>query len=81
MKRLALTLMVAAAALLSGPLASAGVAQAYPPGQVPTIRVNVSSVRTSEPFTVTIDGSHPMSLASIHSRMVRTGDRPTRRLP
>ena len=55
MKRLVLTLLLSAAALLAGStLAPAGVVNAYPTGQSPVIRINVSSVRSSEPFTVTI---------------------------
>ena len=60
MKRIILSLIFAAAALLVGSsVAPAGVVHAYPPGQAPVIRVNVSSVRSDQPFTVTISGCIP----------------------
>jgi hypothetical protein len=60
MKRIILALIFAATALLVGSsVAPAGVAHAYPPGQAPVIRINVSSVRSSDPFTVTISPCIP----------------------
>jgi hypothetical protein len=60
MKRVVLPLILAAATLLGlSALAPSGIVSAYPPGQNPTIRVNVSSVRSSEPFTVTISPCVP----------------------
>jgi LPXTG-motif cell wall-anchored protein len=56
MKRLVLTLILAATALVGASVvAPAGTASAqYPPGSSSVIRINVSSVRSTEPFTVTI---------------------------
>jgi LPXTG-motif cell wall-anchored protein len=55
MKRLVLTLILAAAALLGASMiAPVGTASAYPTGNSPVIRINVSSTRTDLPFTVTI---------------------------
>jgi hypothetical protein len=55
MKRLVLTLMVAAATMLGvSALAPAGIAGAYPPARPPVINVNVPSVGPGGNFTVTI---------------------------
>ena len=60
MKRIILSLIFAAAALLVGSsIAPAGVVHAYPPGRDPVIRVNVVAVRPTETFTVTISGCTP----------------------
>jgi hypothetical protein len=56
MKRLVLTLILAATALIgTSAVAPAGIVGAYPPGQSGVIRVNVSSVRLNETFTVTFE--------------------------
>jgi LPXTG-motif cell wall-anchored protein len=60
MKRLVLTLILAATALVGASVvAPGGTAGAYPPGNSSVIRINVSSVRATEPFTVTISPCIP----------------------
>lgn len=60
MKRLVLTLMIAAATLLGvSALAPAGVASAYPPVLPPVIDVNVPSVGPGGDFTVTVGNCLP----------------------
>ena len=61
MKRLVLALLLAAATLL-GAMAPAGLVSAngkYPPGRLPTIFANVSSIQENEEFTVTVENCAP----------------------
>lgn len=60
MKRLVLSLLLAVGTLLGAvALSPAGTVGAYPPGNSPVIRINVSSVRSTEPFTVTLSPCIP----------------------
>ena len=60
MKRLVLTLMVAAATLLGvSALAPSGIAGAYPPGQTSSITTDVTSVAPGGNFTATVGNCLP----------------------